>query len=77
MRPGNGYGDENHEHSGPPGHESDPQQAAAPNAVPGPSDAGASTGGGQHDQGHEAEDDHVHGDHGNAGHDNGGKGKHG
>ena len=77
MRPGNGYGDDNHEHSGPPGHESDPQQPAAPNVDPPPSDAGADTGDDQHEHGHEADGDHGHGDDGNAGHDNGKQGKHG
>jgi hypothetical protein len=65
VRPGNGYGDDNHEHTGPPGQDADQAQEGVPVAQdPQPGSGGASNGDDhQSNEGDEAVGEHGDGDH--------------
>jgi len=64
VRPGNGYGDDNHEHNGPPGQDADHAQEGPPPAAPDPQPDTGATSGDHHqtDPGHEVVAEHGHGD---------------
>ena len=64
VRPGNGYGDDNHEHNGPPGQDVDHAQEGPPPATPDPQHDTGGTSGEHHpsDPGHEVVAEHGHGD---------------